>query len=305
MISFPRIYFIVSLLLLFVMPCRAEELDPRRWAHIPIDTNFAGTAYAYTEADIGLDPVLRLENVQMDLHTWGAKYIRSFSLFKKTAQVSLLQAYQEGRWSGLLNGAPATTKRSGWTDTVVRFATNLYGSPPLKGKDYAAYRVATKNETNVGVGLSLQLPTGDYMSDKLINLGTNRYTFRPEFGIMRARGKWSTEVTGIVAIYTDNDDFFNGLKLKQDPLYIIHGHLLYAFRPGVWASTSVGYDYGGRTTVDGEKKNDLKQDVGWALSFGFPVSQRVAVKAAYVGTRTQEATGIDSDTLTMVVATFW
>jgi hypothetical protein len=302
---FLRIYFIAFLLLFGVLPCSAEELDPRRWAHIPIDTNFAGTAYAYTEADIGLDPVLRLENVRMDLHTWGAKYIRSFSLFKKTAQVSILQAYQEGQWSGLLNGASASTKRNGLTDTVVRFATNLYGAPPLKGKDYAEYRAATKNETNIGVGLSLQLPTGNYMSDKLINLGTNRYTLRPELGIMHARGKWSTEVSGIAAIYSDNDNFYNGLKLKQDPLYIIHGHILYAFRPGVWASISVGFDYGGKTTVNREKKNDLKQNVGWALSFGVPVSRHVAIKTAYVGTRTQESTGIDSDTLSIAIAVFW
>jgi hypothetical protein len=80
-------------------------------------------------------------------------------------------------------------------------------------------------------------------------------------------------VTGEAAFYTDNDEFFNGNKLEQDPLYIIHGHLIYTFRPGLWVSASAGYDYGGENTINGVKKDDNKQDVGWALSLAYPLSR--------------------------------
>ncbi len=296
------------LLLLFLSvsgPCLAEELEPRSWSHLPINTNFIGGGYAYTEADIAFDPVLRIEAGQVELHTWAAKYIRTFSLFDKTARIGLAQAYQEGRWSGLLDGAPKTVKRSGPSDTLLRFAINLYGAPPLQGKDYAAYRAAAKVETIVGAGLSVQLPTGDYMDDKLINLGSNRFTFRPQIGVMHTRGKWSTETTGMIALYTENDEFFNGNKLEQDPLYIIHSHLIYNFRPGVWASASAGYSYGGKSTLNGVEKDDLKQNLVWALSFGYSLTRRVGVKMAYAGTRTQEDTGIDSDTFVLGISTFW
>jgi len=290
---------------LFAAPSVAEELEPRRWAHLPIDTNFLGAGYAYTDADISFDPVLKIEDGKLDLHTWAVKYIRTFSLFEKSARVDLLQAYQDGRWTGLLDGVPKTVRRQGWTDTLVRFAINLYGAPPLKGKEYADYRSRVEKETIVGAGLSVQLPTGEYMEDKLINLGTNRYTFRPQVGVVRQRGKWSTELTGMVALYTDNNDFFNGRKLEQEPLYILHGHLVHTFRPGVWASASAGYDYGGRSTVDGDKKDDRKQDLGWALSFGFPVSRQLGIKLIYIGTRTLESTGIDSDTFSLGVSAFY
>ena len=289
----------------FACPSFAEELEPRRWSHLPINTNFIGGGYAYTEADIGFNPVLKLEAVDVELDTWVAKYIRSFSLLDKTARVSLLQAYQEGRWSGLVDGVPKSVKRSGWTDTILRFAINLYGAPPLQGKEYAAYRAATEVETLVGVGLSVQLPTGDYMDDKLINLGSNRFTFRPQIGVTHQRGKWSTEVTGIVALYTDNDEFFNGKKLEQEPIYAIQGHLVYDFKPGVWAGLSAGYNHGGKSTVDGTKKDDLKQNLALALSFGFPLSRHLGVKVAYAGTRTQEDTGVDSDTFAIGFAAFW
>jgi hypothetical protein len=303
--NFVRVCFLVQLFFMVVSPCLAEELEPRLWSHLPINTNFIGSAYAYTEADIGFDPVLKIKDADMELDTWAAKYIRSFSLFNKTARVGVLQAYQEGEWSGRIDGAPRTIRRSGWSDTFLRFAINLYGAPPLQGKEYAAYRAEQKVETIVGAGFSVQLPTGDYMDDKLINLGTNRFTFRPQLGVVHTRGKWSLETTGTVAIHTDNADFFNGKKLEQDPLYIIHSHLIYTFRPGAWACASAGYDYGKKSTIDGVKKDDRKENLYWALAFGFPVSRHLGLKIAYVGTRTQESTGFDSDSFVVGFAAFW
>ena len=291
--------------LLFTVSCPADELDPRRWTHLPINTNFFGTAYAYTDADISIDPVLKLEKVTMEMHTWAAKYIRTFALFDKTARIDLFQAYQEGRWSGKLDGVSTSIRRSGLSDTFLRFSINLYGAPPLEDKKYAAYRAKTKVETIVGAGLSVQLPTGDYMDDKLINLGTNRFTFRPQVGVIHSRGKWSLETTTFVALYTDNNDFFNGQRLEQDPLYTIHSHLIYTFRPGLWAGISGGYDYGGQSTVDGDKKDDRKQNLIWALSFGFPINRHLGVKLAYIGTRTRESTGLDSDSFSMGLSWFW
>jgi len=297
--------FFLPLFFMLITSCWGEELEPRQWSHLPINTNFVGVAYGYTEADIYFDPVLKIKNGQLRLHSCAAKYIRSFSLFEKTARIDLLQIYQEGSWTGLLDGVPRTVKRKGWYDTNLRFAINLYGSPPLQGKKYATYRAATEVETIVGAGLSVQLPTGEYMNDKLINLGTNRFTFRPQFGVVHTSGNWSLEATGLVAFYADNNDFFNGKKLEQEPLFIIHSHLIYTFRPGVWAGASAGYDFGGRSTVDGTSKDDRKQDLAWAFSFGFPVSRQLGGKISYNGSRTQESTGIDSDTFLVGLSAFW
>ena len=143
------------------------------------------------------------------------------------------------------------------------------------------------------------------MDDKLINLGTNRYTFRPQAGLIHTRGKWSLETTAIVAIFTDNNDFFNNHKLEQDPLYSLNGHLIYTFRPGFWASASAGYDYGGRSSIDKTQKDDRKQDLIWALDLGIPFSRHFGGKISYVGTRTLESTGVDSDSFVVGLSTFW
>lgn len=285
--------------------CLAQELEPRRWSHLPTGANFAGAGYAYTEADISFDPVFRIEDAEKELHTWVARYIRTFELFQKSVRIGLIQAYQRGRWKGLVDGVPKSVRRGGMSDSVMRFAINLYGAPPLKGKEFAAYRAKVDVETIIGTALVVQLPTGEYKDGKLINLGTNRYTFRPQLGVVHNRGKWSMELTGSVYIYTDNNDFFDGNKLETDPLYTLQTHLVYTFRPGLWAAAGAGYGYGGESTVNGEEKNDRKENIGWALSFGCPITPQLGLKVGYLGIRSQESIGQDSDSIVVAFSVFW
>ncbi len=287
------------------LPCFAVEPEPRKWNHLPMGTNFAGVGYVYTEADIFVDPVILLEDVEMELQTWAGKYIRTFELFDKSARIDFTQAYQEGEWTGLLDGVPSTASRSGWSDTFLRFAVNLYGAPPLSGKEFTTYRSETNIETIVGMALTVRLPTGEYMKDKLINLGKNRFTFRPQLGVIHTRSKWTAEVTSEVAFYTENDEFFNGNTLEQEPLYIIHGHLIHKFRPGLWVGASIGYDYGGENSVNGIDRDDTKQNIAWAFSFAYPINRYSGINVKYIGTRTQESTGLDSETLAAGLSILW
>lgn len=298
-----------ALLLMFLFTVRfaqAQDIEPRRWSHIPIGANFAGAAYAYTLGDIYLDPALQLKNVQMDLQTLGVKYIRSFELLGKSARVDLYQPYQFGHWSGLLNGVPATADRDGFADGSVRFAVNLFGAPPLKGKEFAEYR-ATKaeHETIVGMGLVVQVPTGEYYDDKFINLGNNRCSFRPQLGAVHNWDKWSAELTLAGVFFTDNNDFFKGKRLEQDPMYNADTHLIYTFSPGLWVAGSFGYSGGGETTVNGVASGNNQSNLGWGFAVGVPLSRTVGMKFGYVGTRTQVDTGMDTDTFVTAISVMW
>ena len=143
------------------------------------------------------------------------------------------------------------------------------------------------------------------MDDKLINLGENRFTFRPQLGVTHRRGKWTTEVVGEVAIHTDNDNFFNDKTREQDPTYIIHAHLTHTFRPGVWLSTGIGYDYVGENSIDDVNSDDKQQDIGWLLKFAYPINRQSGFNFTYLGTRKQKSTGLDSDTLSGSLSFSW
>jgi hypothetical protein len=44
----------------------------------------------------------------------------------------------------------------------------------------------------LGVGLKVMAPTGQYDPTKLINWGSNRWSFKPEFGYSQRWGKWGS-----------------------------------------------------------------------------------------------------------------
>ena len=294
-----------GLAVLLAQPCLAQDIEPRRWSHLPIGANFGGLGYGLSTGDITFNPVLRIEDGQFDLHTAAIQYIHSFELFGKSARFDLAQAYQTGTWEGRLNGAPASVDREGWADSTLRFAVNLIGAPPLAGKEFAAYNAATTCEDIVGVGLLVRLPTGEYFDDKLINLGSNRYTFTPQFGWVHNQGKWSTELSGSVNFTTDNEEFFRGKTLEEDPYFVGQAHVSYTFRPGLWLTASTGYGLGGESSVNSVPADDPKGNFGWGLSLGIPINRAMGFKLAYIGTRTQEDTGADTDTFSLAFSMMW
>jgi hypothetical protein len=182
---------------------------------------------------------------------------------------------------------------------------NLIGAPPLSGKEFAAYNAATTCEDIVGVGLLMRLPTGEYFDDKLINLGGNRYTFTPQFGWVHNQGKWSTELSGSVTFSTDNDEFFRGKSLEEDPYFVGQAHVSYTFRPGFWLTASTGYGLGGESSVNSVPADDPKGNFGWGLSLGIPINRAMGFKLSYIGTRTQEDTGADTDTFSLGFSMMW
>lgn len=295
----------VLVFLLMSLAARGQDIEPRRWSHIPIGANFAGLGYAYTRGDIYLDPELKIENATFELQTYAVKYIRSFELLGKSARVDLTQPYQVGHWKGLLNGAPASADREGLADTSMRFAVNLLGAPPLKGKEFAEYRAQANHETIVGAGLVVQFPTGKYYEDKLINIGGNRFTFRPQLGVVHNWDNWSAELTTAGVFFTDNNDFFKGNQLQQDPVYTADANLVYTFRPGLWVASSFGYAGGGTTYVNGNSSDNNQSNIGWGFSVGVPLSPSIGMKFGYVGTRTEVKTGMDTDTFVCAISVMW
>ena len=285
---------------------RGQELEPRRWNHLPLDTSFAGVGYVYTTGDIAFDPVLQIEDAEVQMHTGVFKYIRTFEMFEKTARIDFLQGYQQGRWAGLLRGAPAATSRTGLSDTVFRFSMNLLGAPPLKWAEFAEYRKSmAESETIMGAGLAVHLPTGYYLDDKLLNLGTNRYTIQPQLGIVHNRGKWSAELTGASWIYTDNDEFFSGNHLEQDQLFTVQGQVAYTFRPGLWISAGLAYGAGGQSTLNGIEKDDYRENLALGVTAGIPVTRKFGLTFGYVGLRTQEKVGANLDSYTAGFSLLW
>jgi hypothetical protein len=297
--------FSLLLILLSTGTALCQDLVPRRWSHLPIDANFAGARYAYTTADIGLDPVLRLQDVEMDMHTVGFGYLRTFELLEKSARVELKLPLQDAYWTGVIDGKPASTHRRGMADPVLRLAVNLLGAPPLKGKEFAKHRASINQETILGAGMVVHVPLGQYDEKKLLNLGTNRFTIRPQLGFLHQYCNWTAELTGSVWFYTDNDSFLGGHRYEQDPEFTVQAHLIYTFHPVLWASISGGLGYGAESTIDHVPKENKQRNVAWSLGLGYTLTRQLGLRFDYVRIHDRSDTGADSHTLNTGITYFW
>jgi hypothetical protein len=136
--------------------------------------------------------------------------------------------------------------------------------------------------TILGVSLNLAAPTGEYYPDKLINLGTNRWSLRPELAVSKPIGqRWLLDTYAGVWFFTANDESYPGtLRKTQSPLGSFQGHLSYNFTRLLWAALDVTYYVGGRATVEGLAPTDLQNNVRVGGTLAVPVGQRHSIKIA-------------------------
>ena len=68
----------------------SQDLEPRRWTPLPVGTNIVGLGYGRTNGDLFFDPLLEIEDAEVDVDTVGFKYVRSFLLAGKLARFDAL-----------------------------------------------------------------------------------------------------------------------------------------------------------------------------------------------------------------------
>jgi hypothetical protein len=271
-----------------------------RWTPLPLKSNVIGVGYGYTNGELFFDPVLDAEDATIDVSTFALQYVRPFRLGKKLARLDVLLPYSTARWEGLLGGVPASVTRSGFSDPRLRLSYNITGPSAMEIKELQDYIISHPVRTVVGVSLAVTLPLGQYYDDKLLNLGQNRFVFRPQVGFVHTWGKWSYELTGSVFIYANNNDFFNGVTRKQDPVFAAQTHLIRRFKHGIWSSFSIGTGLGGQSIVNRLPNDDERGDVMAALSLGFPLLKKQAMKVVYMRSQTQNSIGSDTNSFSII-----
>jgi hypothetical protein len=283
----------------------AQDLEPRRWSHLPTGMNVIGASTVWTDGEIFADPVIRLEDATFEKYTLSSSYVRTFEWLGKSSRIDFALPYAAGRWEGLLDGDYVSTRRHGFSDPFVRFSMNLYGAPPLKGMQYVRYRASHPVTTTVGAAVAVTLPLGEYYADRLINLGNNRYVVRPQLGVLHQRGPWQFEVTTTVSFYEDNDDFFGGARLAQDEMWFFQGHVIRTLPRNMWVSASGGFSYGGESAINGVAKDNDDHTRYLSFSFGMPINNQQSVKITWINADTNVIIGSASDSLVLGWSLNW
>jgi hypothetical protein len=289
----------IFLSLLMLISCRlnslyAQDVEPRRWSTLPLHTKIIGAGYGFTTGEVFFDPFLQVENSTVQMNSLLATYIHPFKIGTKLARLDVKVPFGIVHYEGLLNGEPATLNRNGFLDPSLRFSINLLGPPALNIKELQKYYVEHPVYTTLGVSMGVTLPFGQYFDEKLINLGQNRFVFRPQLGLLHNWGLWSYELTGSVYVFTNNNNFYDGGLRKQDPIFALQTHLIKRFPSRFWGSASLALGHGGESVINNIPKNDTRTDFIGALSVGFPLTKFQNVKVVYL--HTEALTDIGANT---------
>jgi hypothetical protein len=227
-------------------------------------------------------------------------YGQVFEVFGQSAKILAMLPYAKGTLDGVVAGTPASAQRNGFADPKVRLAVNFLGAPALSPAEFASYA----QDWILGGTVELSLPMGAYRTDRVVNIGNNRWSLRSELGASVRRGDWILETSGSATFYTDNDRFRSTSTFEQDPLYIAQAHLVYEFRKGVWLAGDAVYSFGGRTTLDGVRKNDRQERTRFGVTLAVPISKGHALKFAFSSGATSRL-GVDFDTLAIAYQRVW
>ena len=268
--------FFAAYVLGFAFAINAQEIEPGAYARAPVGTNIVLVTYGYHTGDVLTDSSLPLRDVSVKFHSGTLAYSRTFALFGRQANVGFGVPYIHGTATGTVFEDLLAVKRSGLGDTRVRFSANLFGSPALHPREFAA----AKRKTLVGASLTVVAPTGQYDPNRLVNPGANRWAFKPEVGISKPAGRWTFETAAGVWLFTDNKNFFGGNRRAQDALLSLQGHVIYTFRPRMWVSGGGTYYNGGRTIVNGAANDDRMGNSRFGASFSYPLNNRHSLKFA-------------------------
>jgi hypothetical protein len=266
---------LAAALLLGIAPsARAQVMEPLSYTNAPIGLNFLIGTYGYLWGDVLVDPSLPIKDVDAKVHTAILTYARVLDFWGQSGTFALIVPYAWLSASGEVAGQARSVDRAGLTDVAMRLSVNLYGAPALSLQQFRDYR----QDTIVGVNVLVTAPTGQYDSGRLINIGTNRWSFRPEVGISKALGQWTVEVAAGVTFYTDNDEFLGNNVRRQEPLYGLQGHVLYNFSPGLWGALDGTYYKGGRTSVNGALNDDLQGNSRWGATIAQTLDKNNSIK---------------------------
>jgi hypothetical protein len=260
--------------LAFVPPARSQEIEPRAFSPTPVGVTFVVAAFGRSTGGILTDPSLPVDDVDATIDGRAIGVGHSYSLLGRSASASLVQSWVSGHFTGTLNGEDAEASRSGIADLKLRMATNLIGGPALTPAEFAKRQPAT----TLGVSLTVSAPTGEYHPDKLINVGTNRWAIKPEIGVAKPIGRWYLEGIAGVWLFDDNDDFFGGHTREQEPLASIQAHVSYTFRPKLWLAFNTTWYDGGRSTIDGVRKDDRQSNSRVGLTLSVPLGRSQSLK---------------------------
>jgi hypothetical protein len=278
----------------------AQELEPRTYSNLPMGLNFLAVGYAHSKGGLSTDASVPLQDARLKIDSGLFAYVRALDLWGYSGKFDVIVPYSDLSGSAVVAGQTRERQVEGFGDPRFRLSINFYGAPALSLDKYRAY------EQDLVLGASVQVspPWGQYDPSRAVNLGTNRWSVKPDIGFSKAFAAFTFDFTAGVTFFSRNNDYFGGQNRDQAALYSTQANLSYDFGRGLWVAAGATYYWGGRTTVDGTDRDDALSNSRFGLTVALPLDRYYSLKFnASNGVSTR--TGTSFDTVGLVLQYRW
>jgi hypothetical protein len=262
------------LLALLSLRAFAQDIEPRAYSNAPVGVNFVVAGLVRTQGGLSFDASVPVTNAELDTSSAVFAYARVLDIGGKSAKFDVIVPYTHLQGTADYRDQPVSRDIHGFGRPALRLSVNFHGAPALSLREFRDW----KQDLIVGASLQVSPPWAQYDEHRIINIGANRWTIKPEIGVSKAIGKWIVEGQAAVVIFTDNDDFFGGHTRSQDSMYTLQGHVIHGFASGTWVSFDGTYYAGGRSDIDGELSNDLQQNWRVGATLAIPMGRLHSLK---------------------------
>jgi hypothetical protein len=269
--------FIIACMTFIVSPVFSQDLDPRAYIQVPVKSTTMITGFAYSHGGVVTDATLPVQNINADVQSFSVGVARSFDLFGLSSQALIALPYSLAQVTGDVNQQASRITRSGFGDMRLRLSVLFHGAPAAT---LAEMRNTPPHKTILGASLNIVVPTGQFFSDKLINLGTHRWSFRPELALsQRIRKRWTLDAYAGVWLFTNNASFYPGSSLrKQDPMSTFQAHFSYNINPQMWVAFDATFYTGGSSSVNGVYNDDRQSNARFGITAVVPTGKLSSLK---------------------------
>ncbi len=286
----------ILLFLLFSNAVRspaAQELEPRAYSASPVGVNFVVVSFGRSTGSVTFDPTVPITDVQAHLNIPAFGVGHTFGLWGRQALVTAGLPYVWGDLEGKVAEQRQRITRSGLADLRLKLSVNLHGNPAVTPQEFAKGR---RRGFLFGTSLTVQGPTGQYDPAKLINLGTNRWSFKPEVGVSYPWKKLDLDLYAGAWFFTENSRFYPGDSLRtQDPITTLQGHVSYTIRRQMWFAVDGTWYHGGTGYVNLGPPSASQNNTRFGATLSLPVSKRQSLKVAYsAGATARTGSNFDS-----------
>ena len=235
----------------------AQFNDARAYDNTPVGVSQLELSYTYVHSNASVDPSLAIAGANLNLNQGTVGYTYYFGVLHRLAWVEA--AVPLAGLEGSVAGTNAHGSIFGTGDSNYQFAMLLKVGPALSIEHFASYKPAT----SLGLSFTITAPTGLYDSNKILNLGSNRWSFKPEIALSHPFGpdqKWELDAYGDASFYTDNTSYHGRQIFRQEALPALEGHLSYSFNESIWASLDTRYSFRANTSVGGVSQDNAQQN---------------------------------------------